>query len=158
MPIKKKRKLGPKTVDCVFLGYAIHSMGYRFLIINSSIPEMAVDTIMKSRDATFFENKFPMKNAPSTTGHEFIIPHEHENFIPIEQIEKPYVQNPEEDDTIVTRKNKRQRTVKSFGDYYIMYLVNDTPMTIEEAYSSPNADLWKEAVRSEMDSIMSNGT
>ena len=32
-----------------------------------------------------------------------------------------------------------------------------TPTTIEEAYSSPDADLWKEAVRSEMDSIMSNG-
>ena len=49
-------------------------MGYRFLIINSSVPEMAVDTIMESRDATFFENEFPIKNAPSTIGHEFIIP------------------------------------------------------------------------------------
>ena len=36
--------------------------------------------------------------------------------------------------------------------------VDDTPRTIEEAYSSPDADYWKEAVRSEMDSIMSNGT
>jgi hypothetical protein len=107
VPINKKRKLGPKTVDCVFLGYAIHSVGYRFLIINSSIPEMAVDAIMESRDATFFENEFPMKNAPSMTSHEFIIPHEHENFIPIEQTEEPYMQNPEEDDTIVTRKSKR---------------------------------------------------
>jgi transposase InsO family protein len=26
VPINKKRKLGPKTVDCVFLGYAIHSV------------------------------------------------------------------------------------------------------------------------------------
>ena len=52
--INKKQKLGSKTVDCVFLGYAIHSMGYRFLIINSSVPEMVVDTIMESRDATFF--------------------------------------------------------------------------------------------------------
>ena len=68
------------------------------------------------------------------------------------------MQNPEEDDTIVTRKSKRQRTVKSFGDDYIVYLVDDTPTTIEEAYSSPDADLWKEAVQSEIDSIMSNGT
>ena len=29
---KKKQKLEPKTVDCVFLGYAIHSVGYRFLL------------------------------------------------------------------------------------------------------------------------------
>ena len=54
MPINKKRKFGPKTVDCVFNGYAIHSVGYRFLIINFSVPKMAVDTIMKYRDATFF--------------------------------------------------------------------------------------------------------
>jgi hypothetical protein len=26
----KKRKLGPRMVDCVFLGYAIHSVGYMF--------------------------------------------------------------------------------------------------------------------------------
>jgi hypothetical protein len=66
--------------------------------------------------------------------------------------------NPEEDDIVVTRKSKRQQTTKSFGDDYIVYLVDDIPRTIEEAYSSPNADLWKEAVRSEMNSIMSNGT
>ena len=45
---------------------------------------MYVDTIIESRDATFFENEFPIKNAPSMTGHEFIILHEHENFTPIE--------------------------------------------------------------------------
>ena len=45
-----------------------------------------------------------MKNAPSTTSHEFIIPREHKNFTPIEQIEEPYMQNLEEDDTIVTKK------------------------------------------------------
>ena len=91
MPINKKRKLGPKTIDCVFLGYAIHSVGYIFLIINSSVLEMVVDTIMESRDAIFFKNEFHIKNAPSTTGHEFIISHEHENFTLIEQIEEPYM-------------------------------------------------------------------
>ena len=54
MLINKKQNLGSKTVNGVFLGY-------RFLIINSSVPEMAVDTIMESRDATFFENEFPIK-------------------------------------------------------------------------------------------------
>jgi glutathione synthase/RimK-type ligase-like ATP-grasp enzyme len=116
-------------------------VGYKILIINSSIPEMVVDTIMESRDAIFFENEFPMKNAPSTTGHKFIIFHEHENFTPIKQIKESHMQNPDEDDTIVTRKIKRQRTAKSFGDEYIVYLVNNTPTTIEEAYSSPDTDL-----------------
>jgi hypothetical protein len=59
VPINKKRKLGPKTVDCVFLGYVIHSVGYRFLIINSEIPNMHIGTIMESRDATFFRMNFP---------------------------------------------------------------------------------------------------
>ena len=97
-----------------------------------------------------------MKNTPSTSSHEPII--SHEQFISKEHIEEPRVQNPEEDDIVVTWKSKRQRTAKSFDDDYIMYLVDDTPRTIEEAYSSPDADLWKEAVWSEMDSIMSNGT
>ena len=92
------------------------------------------------------------------TSHEFLIPHEHEIFTLIEQIEGPYMQNSEEDDTIVTRKSKRQRSTKSFGDDYIVYLVDNTPTTIEEAYFSPDADLWKKAVRSEMNYVMSNGT
>ena len=54
VPINKKRKLRPKTIDCVFLGYAIQNVGYRFLIINSEVPNMHVGTIIKSIDATFF--------------------------------------------------------------------------------------------------------
>jgi hypothetical protein len=40
--INKKRKLGPKTVDCVFLGYAFHSVGYRFLVVRSGVPDLLV--------------------------------------------------------------------------------------------------------------------
>jgi hypothetical protein len=36
--------------------------------------------------------------------------------------------------------------------------VDDTPTSIMEAYASPDADDWKEKVRSEVDSILSNGT
>jgi hypothetical protein len=52
--INKKRKFGLKIVDCIFLGYAIHSLGYRFLIISSKIPDKIEGTIMESRDAIFF--------------------------------------------------------------------------------------------------------
>ena len=54
VPINKKRKLGPKTVDCVFLEYAQRSIAYRFLVVKSEIPDVHVDNIMESRDATFF--------------------------------------------------------------------------------------------------------
>jgi hypothetical protein len=97
-----------------------------------------------------------MKNIPSASSHDSVIPHEH--IIPIKKIEEPHAHNLEEDDNVVTQKSKRQRTAKSFGDAFIVYLMDDTPRTIEEAFSSPDAALWKEAIRSEIDSIMSNGT
>jgi len=73
--INKKHKLGPKTVDCIFLGYAAHSIGYRFLIINCRVSDMHVRTIMESRDATFFEIEFPMKSTPNISSHESINSH-----------------------------------------------------------------------------------
>jgi hypothetical protein len=65
---------------------------------------------------------------------------------------------PEEDNNTVARNSKRQRAAKFFGEDFIIYLMDDTPITIVEAYSSFDADLWKEVVQSEMDSILSNGT
>jgi hypothetical protein len=56
------------------------------------------------------------------------------------------VENHEEDNNIVTQNSKRWRTAKSFGEDYIIYLVDDTPKTIEEAYSSLDADLGKKVV------------
>jgi hypothetical protein len=53
------RSANAKTVDCVFIGYAVRSIGYRFLIINSGVPDMLVSTIMESRDAMFFRTNFP---------------------------------------------------------------------------------------------------
>jgi hypothetical protein len=47
--------------------------------------------------------------------------------------------------------------VKSFGDEFIVYLVDDVPKTISQAYASPDVEFWKDAIHSEMDSIMSNG-
>ena len=55
-------------------------------------------------------------------------------------------------------RGTRERIAKSFGDDFIVYLVADTPTSIVEAYASPDEDDWKEVVRSEMDSLLSNGT
>jgi hypothetical protein len=51
-------------VDCAFLGYVYQSIGYRFLVIKSEIemPDIYVNTFLESRDVTFFENIFPMKD------------------------------------------------------------------------------------------------
>jgi hypothetical protein len=33
---------------------------------------MVEGTILESRDATFFEDEFPMQNVPSTSGHDYV--------------------------------------------------------------------------------------
>jgi hypothetical protein len=63
VPINKKQKLGPKTVNCIFFGYDHHSIAYGFLVIKSEVHGVYVDTFLESHDVTFFENNFPMKNS-----------------------------------------------------------------------------------------------
>jgi hypothetical protein len=62
VPINKKHKLGPKIMDCVFLGYAHHSIGYRVVVIKLEVSDVHVDTVLESHDVTFFENIFPITN------------------------------------------------------------------------------------------------
>ncbi|WVZ85747.1 hypothetical protein U9M48_032635 [Paspalum notatum var. saurae] len=126
--INKKRKLGPKTVDCIFLGYAHQSIAYRFLVVKSDVPDMYVDTIMESRDATFFENIFSMKDMHSTSRFSSEITPELN--APTKVFEPPHEISPEEDNNEAPRKSKRQRVEKSFGNDFIVYLVDDTPTSI----------------------------
>jgi hypothetical protein len=158
--INKKHKLGSKTVDCVFLGYAHHSTAYRFLVIKSEISDVHIDTFLKSRDVTFFENIFPMKNSYGMSSLPANVlgdtsPEPSGNFDHAKHTPEPIH---EEIDSEALRRSKRPRIAKSFGDDFTIYLVDDTPKTIVEAFASPDADDWKEAVRSEIDSILSNET
>ena len=80
-----------------------------------------------------------MKNTPSTSSHDSISFDDiHE---PINNADfETHVETPKEDNNTVARKSKRRRVVKSFGEDFIIYLVEDTPTTIAEAYSSIDAD------------------
>src|SRR5438105_762283 len=120
---------------------------------------MHVGTIMESNDATFFEDIFPMKDNPSPSSQEMPSSSSQDlATIPEPIISMEHYDNPMEEDNEAPRRSKRQRIAKSFGDDFIVYLVDDTPSSISEAYASPDADYWKEAIRSEMDSILANGT
>src|SRR4051812_24429944 len=120
-------------MDCVFLGYAFHSIDYRFLIVKYEVSDMHVGTIMESNDATFFEDIFPMKESSSSSNQEMpssltqeLIP---ENTMAIE-----HFYNPVEDDNEAPKSSKTQMTAKYFGHDFIVYLVDDTPTSIIEAY------------------------
>ncbi|KAH7844842.1 hypothetical protein Vadar_032277 [Vaccinium darrowii] len=56
------------------------------------------------------------------------------------------------------RRSKRARTSTSFGPDFLTYLLESEPRTYKEAVSCPEGPLWKEAIKSEIDSIIQNHT
>ncbi|GJV11722.1 zinc finger, CCHC-type containing protein [Tanacetum coccineum] len=56
LPESKKRKLGDKGIECIFLGYAQNSKAYRFIVVEPN-DLISVNTIIESRDARFDENR-----------------------------------------------------------------------------------------------------
>ena len=62
VPAPKKVKIRPKTMDCIFIGYANNSNAYRYLVHESNISNIHKNTIMESRNASFFEDVFPCKS------------------------------------------------------------------------------------------------
>lgn len=148
----KRKKIGPKTVDSVFLGYAHNSSAYRFLVTNSEVREISNNSIIESRDATFFEHIFPYKTRipkpvseiPSTSDNPF----SRSSIVQGNQIESQ----------TELRRSKRPRKEKNFGDGFYMFLLEGEPTTFKEAMSSVDAPFWKEVVNSEVESIMQNHT
>ncbi|KAL0332969.1 UNVERIFIED_CONTAM: Retrovirus-related Pol polyprotein from transposon TNT 1-94 [Sesamum calycinum] len=57
-----------------------------------------------------------------------------------------------------SRRSKRAKRAKTFGLDFLTYLLENELRTINEALSSPEAPLWKEAINSEIESIMQNYT
>ena len=59
----KRTRLGPKTVDCVYLGNAHNSYAYRFLVIKYDVYIIYVNSIIESPDAEFFKHVFSYKKS-----------------------------------------------------------------------------------------------
>ncbi|MCI76377.1 high mobility group B protein 6-like, partial [Trifolium medium] len=56
------------------------------------------------------------------------------------------------------RRSKRVRVAKDYGSDYAAYTLEEDPSNLQEALTSMDADLWKEAINDEMDSLESNRT
>jgi hypothetical protein len=140
----------------VFLGYAQNSTAYRFLIVKSDSPDVSAYTIMESPDASFFEDIYPMRTTSNSETH---ISNQSETIASPEPNSEPVTSDEDNDKVDDTpRRSKRQRVAKSFGDDFIVYLVDDVPKTLPKTFASTDAEYWKQIVHSEMDTIMSNGT
>ena len=84
---------------------------------------------------------FPMKDMATSSNQEMPSSSNQEPVTITEPaiLMEHFESHVEENNEVPTR-SKRQRTAKSFGDDFIVYLVDDTPRTISEAYASPDAD------------------
>nr|GEV38630.1 zinc finger, CCHC-type [Tanacetum cinerariifolium] len=124
-----------RGIECIFVGYAEHSKAFRFYVIKNE--RVSINSIIESKDAIFDENRFFSVPRPSIRIHNgtediggLVVP---------EEVTKKVVQQPK------LRKSKRNRTRKSFGPEFQLYLIEGTR---DE----------NEATNHEMDFIMSNNT
>nr|GEW93065.1 uncharacterized protein [Tanacetum cinerariifolium] len=53
----KRKTLGEKGIDCIFVGYGEHFKAYRFYVIEPN-DSISINSIIESRDAIFDENRF----------------------------------------------------------------------------------------------------
>ena len=58
----------------------------------------------------------------------------------------------------VSRRNKRARKSTSFGPEFMTYIIENEPRTFQETMSCLESAYWKEAVNSEIESILHNHT
>ncbi|GJW53830.1 zinc finger, CCHC-type containing protein [Tanacetum coccineum] len=119
LPDPKMKTLGERGIECIFVGYAEHSKAFRFYVIEPN-DSVAINSIIKSRDAIFDENRFSSVPRPSLR-----IPNGTEDIgglmVPKEVTEE-VVQQPESE----LRKIKRNRNLKDFGPEFQLYLVEGT--------------------------------
>lgn len=154
IPLPKRKKLGPKTIDCVFIGFANNSAAYRFLVFKSDVSDIQVNTIIEYVDAEFFENIFPYKARISSDKKS-----ERDSSQDITSTSSSaHIKSIDQEEDVEPRRSKRQKIAKDFGPEFLTYMVEYEPQTYIEAMSSLDAPFWKEAINSEVESILHNNT
>ncbi|GKB43959.1 retrovirus-related pol polyprotein from transposon TNT 1-94, partial [Tanacetum coccineum] len=67
-------------------------------------------------------------------------------------------QDQTEEEEVEPRRSKRARNEKSFGPNFVSFLVENEPTSYREAVTSSEGQQWREAIKSEIDSILQNRT
>ena len=121
-------------------------------MVQSAIPDIHKNTIMESRNASIFENIFScclqegIQSSMKEVEGDNIANQTNDHL-------RDQVDNQAEDVNDL-RRSKRARTAKSFGPDFLTYMLEGEPRTFHEAVTSPESPLWKEAIKSEIDSIL----
>ncbi|GKA89968.1 zinc finger, CCHC-type containing protein [Tanacetum coccineum] len=67
LPDPKLKALGERGIECIFVGYVEHSKAFRFYVIEPN-DSVVINSIIKSRDDIFDENRFSSVPRPSQIG------------------------------------------------------------------------------------------
>nr|GEW79582.1 zinc finger, CCHC-type [Tanacetum cinerariifolium] len=117
----KRKTLGEKGIDCIFVGYAEHSKACRFYVIKPN-DSVSINSIIESRDTIFDEKRFSSILRPKD-----IIPNSVES------------QRDDHSDVVSSeipepRKGKRVRKAKSYGSDFQLYLVKGSRDQVGSQY------------------------
>nr|GEX57705.1 zinc finger, CCHC-type [Tanacetum cinerariifolium] len=121
LPDPKRKILGEKGIDCIFVGYAENSKTDRFFVIEPN-DSVSVNSIIDLRDAIFYGNRFSSIHSPKN-----VIPNlvesqgdDHPDDVPSE-IPKPH-------------KGKGVRKAKTYGSDFQLYLVEGSRDHVRSQY------------------------
>ena len=112
-----------------------------------------VNIIIESRNAYFFEDIFLNKKVVDSSSCKRT--YDTASSSPQNNIKNEYI---EKDDDLEPRHNQKTKISKSFGLDFLTYMLESEPKNFAEAVSTPEAPFWKEAINSEIESIMKNHT
>ena len=110
-------------MDCGFISYAHTSSAYRFLVHKSEIPNIHENTVIKSRNVSFFENTIPYKDAQESNSLKRTL----DGNMGQRSIEADNEDEP--------RYSKRARTSTSFGPNFLNFLLESKPQNFKKTMS-----------------------
>ena len=122
------------------------------------VPDVYKNTIIESRNASFFEHVFPCNSGEESRELQQF----HETTIKGSQNEgnceaqEEEVQKEEQE--VEVRCSKKVRIEKSFGLDFLTFLLKSEPQSFKEAVTSLESALWKEAISNEVESILQKYT
>ncbi|GJZ34018.1 retrotransposon protein, putative, ty1-copia subclass [Tanacetum coccineum] len=132
VPTPKAQKIGPKYVDCIFIGYAKNSSAYHFIVHDSKNLDIQKDAVIESRTASFFENIFPCltkETGSSSRSDEEVVQDKRQRDDSDLHDER---QDQLEEEKVEPRRSKRARTEKSFGPDFVSFMVENEPTSYRE--------------------------
>ncbi|GJS28528.1 retrotransposon protein, putative, ty1-copia subclass [Tanacetum coccineum] len=113
---------------------------------------------MESRNASFFENIFPClikeTGSSSRLDEETVQDKRQRDDNDLHDERQDQI----EEEEVKPRRSKMARTEKSSGPDFVSFMVENEPTSYREAVTSSEGHQWKEAIKSEIDSILQNHT